>query len=89
VPPPQTPSSANGSAASQSASAGTGPRCAVARSILVIVWHLLADPTSRYHDLGPGWHTRKADTDRRTRSLLNQLRALHPEAEITVNPTAA
>lgn len=24
---------------------------AVARSILVIIWHLLADPTSRYHDL--------------------------------------
>ena len=68
---------------------GNRARCAVARSILVIVWHLLADPTSRYHDLGPGWHTRKADTDRRTRSLLNQLRALHPEAEITVNPTAA
>ncbi|MFJ2033525.1 hypothetical protein [Streptosporangium sp. NPDC087985] len=25
---------------------------AVARSILVIVWHLLADPTARYRDLG-------------------------------------
>jgi transposase len=25
---------------------------AVARSILVIVWHLLADPTARFHDLG-------------------------------------
>ena len=27
---------------------------AVARSILVIIWHLLADPTARYHDLGSG-----------------------------------
>jgi transposase len=27
---------------------------AVGRSILVIVWHLLADPTVRYHDLGAG-----------------------------------
>jgi Transposase IS116/IS110/IS902 family len=27
---------------------------AVARSILIIVWHLLSDPTARYHDLGPG-----------------------------------
>ena len=27
---------------------------AVGRSILIIVWHLLADPTARFHDLGPG-----------------------------------
>jgi transposase len=27
---------------------------AVGRSILVIVWHLLSDPTVRYHDLGAG-----------------------------------
>jgi transposase len=27
---------------------------AVGRSILVIVWHLLSDPTARFHDLGPG-----------------------------------
>ena len=31
-------------------------------------------------DPGPGWHASKTDTDRRTRSLLNQLRALHPTA---------
>jgi transposase len=29
---------------------------AVARSILVIVWHLLADPTARYHDLGSDFY---------------------------------
>ena len=29
---------------------------AVARSILVIIWHLLADPAARYHDLGAGYH---------------------------------
>jgi transposase len=28
----------------------------VARSILIIVWHLLADPTARYHDLGADFH---------------------------------
>ena len=38
---------------------------AVARSILVIVWHLLADPTSRYHDLGADYHTRRIDNERR------------------------
>jgi hypothetical protein len=27
---------------------------AVGRSILIIVWHLLADPTARFHDLGAG-----------------------------------
>ena len=26
---------------------------AVGRSILVIIWHLLSDPETRYHDLGP------------------------------------
>jgi len=68
---------------------GNRARCAVARSILVIVWHLLASPGARYRDLGPGWHQRKADTDRRTRSLLNQLRALHPDADITITPAPA
>jgi hypothetical protein len=58
------------------------------RSILVIIWHLLADPEARYADLGPGWHARKTDTDRRTRSLLNQLRALHPDSDITITPAA-
>ena len=63
---------------------GSRARCAVGRSILVIIWHLLADPEARYTDLGPGWHARKTDTDRRTRSLLNQLRALHPDSDITI-----
>ncbi len=39
-------------------------------------------------DLGPGWHARKTDTDRRIRSLLNQLRALHPDSDITITPAA-
>lgn len=67
---------------------GARAQCAVGRSILVIIWHLLASPEARFTDLGPGWHQRKADTDRRTRSLLNQLRALHPGAEITFSPAA-
>ena len=29
---------------------------AVARSILVIIWHLLADPAARYTDLGAGYY---------------------------------
>ena len=35
---------------------GARARCAVARSILVIIWHLLNDRAARYTDLGPGWH---------------------------------
>jgi transposase len=38
---------------------GNKAKCAVARSILVIVWHLLASPHARFTDLGPGWHDRK------------------------------
>jgi transposase len=68
---------------------GTRARCAVARSILVIIWHLLANPEARYTDLGPGWHASKTDTDRRTRSLISQLRALHPGATITISQPAA
>jgi len=37
---------------------------AVGRSILVIVWHLLADPDSTFHDLGPGFHNTRTATDR-------------------------
>ena len=35
---------------------GNRARCAVGSSILVIIWHLLADPSARFTDLGPGWH---------------------------------
>jgi transposase len=49
---------------------------AIARSILVIVWHLLADPTARFHDLGADYHTSRIDTGRKTRSLVRQLEAL-------------
>jgi transposase len=49
---------------------------AVARSILVIVWHLLADPTARYQDLGSGYYASRIDKDRKTRSHIRQLEAL-------------
>lgn len=49
---------------------------AVARSILVIVWHLINDPTARFTDLGSDWHTRRLDPERRTRDLLRQLKDL-------------
>ncbi|WP_432824405.1 IS110 family transposase [Dactylosporangium sp. CA-092794] len=59
---------------------------AVARSILVIVWHLLADPTARYHDLGPDYHTTRVNTDRKIRNLIRQLEALGHT--VTLQPAA-
>ena len=49
---------------------------AVARSILVIVWHLLADRTTRYHDLGAGYYTSRIDKNRKMRNHIRQLEAL-------------
>jgi len=60
---------------------------AVARSILVIVWHLLADPTARFHDLGIDYHANRTDTDRKVRNHLRQLQALG--YTVTLNPIAA
>jgi transposase len=59
---------------------------AVARSILVIVWHLLADPTARFHDLGADYHSRRIDKDRKTRSHVRQLQALG--YTVTLTPAA-
>jgi len=56
---------------------------AVARSILVIVWHLLNDPTARYHDLGPGHYQNKTDKSRKARSHIRQLEALGYTVTIT------
>ena len=65
---------------------GTRARCAVGRSILIIVWHLLRDPGTRYRDLGPGWHERKNDRDRKTRTHLRGLQALG--YDVTITPAA-
>jgi transposase len=59
---------------------------AVARSILVIVWHLLADPTARFHDLGPDYHTTRVNTGRKIRNLVRQLEALGHT--VTLQPAA-
>ena len=48
---------------------------AVARSILVVVWHLLTDTNVRFHDLGADYHTRHIDTERKLRNHLAQLAA--------------
>ena len=59
----------------------------MARSILVIVWHLLADPTARFHDLGADYHTRSLDHGKKLRNHVRQLQALG--YTVTLEPTAA
>jgi hypothetical protein len=49
---------------------------AVARSILVIIWHLLADPAARFCELGAGYYASRTDTGRKTRNHVRQLEAL-------------
>ena len=59
---------------------------AVARSILVVVWHLLANPTARYRDLGPDYHTSRAVTTRRICNHIAQLTAMG--YRVTLEPAA-
>ena len=59
---------------------------AVARSLLVIVWHLLADPTARFHDLGADYYTNRVVTERKLRNHLAQLAALG--YRVTLEPAA-
>jgi transposase len=59
---------------------------AVARSILVIVWQLLSDPSARFHDLGSDYHTSRINIDRRMRNHIAQLTALG--YRVTVEPAA-
>jgi len=60
---------------------------AVARSILVIVWHLLSNPTARFQDLGPDYYTNRIDKNKQTRNHVRQLEALG--YTVTLNTTAA
>jgi transposase len=55
---------------------------AVARSILVIIWHLLADPAARFTDLGSGYYQARTDKDRKIKNHIRQIEALlgHPIA---------
>jgi hypothetical protein len=52
----------------------------VARSILVSIWHLLADPAARYTDLGYGYYQARTDKDKKIKNHIRQIEALlgHP-----------
>ena len=59
---------------------------AVGRSILVIVWHLLADPEARFHDLGAGFYDTRVNAERTKRNHIRQLQALG--YKVTLEPAA-
>jgi transposase len=59
---------------------------AVGRSILVVVWHLLADPTARFHDLGAGFYNTRINPERAKRNHVRQLEALG--YKVTLDPAA-
>lgn len=59
---------------------------AVARSILVIIWHLLTDPFARFCDLGADYHTSRINTERRMRNHIAQLTAMG--YHVTLEPAA-
>jgi transposase len=59
---------------------------AVGRSILVIIWHLLADPDARFNDLGADHFTKHLNPDSRKRNHIRQLEALG--YTVTLTPAA-
>jgi len=62
-------------------------KVAVARSILIIIWHLLKDPETRFTDLGPEHYASRTDKDKKTRNLIRQLNALG--LDVTITPQAS
>ena len=62
---------------------------AVARSIMIIAWHLLSDPQARYRDLGPDWHARRSNRDKKIRTHIQGLQALGVTVAITGDEHAA
>ena len=59
---------------------------AVARSILVIVWQLLSDPSARFCDLGSDHHVSRINIERRMRNHIAQLAAMG--YRVTLEPAA-
>jgi len=68
---------------------GAIAQVAVARSIMIIVWHLLNDPQARYRDLGPDWHASRINRDKKIRNHILGLNALGVTVAITGDEQAA
>ncbi len=59
---------------------------AVGRSILIIVWHLLADTDTHFADLGADFYDRRISNSRKMRSHIASLEALG--YKVTIQPAA-
>jgi hypothetical protein len=59
---------------------------AVARSILVIIWHLLSNPEALYTDLGRSYYAARTDVDRKLRNYIRQIQALGFTVTLTKAP---
>jgi transposase len=59
---------------------------AVGRSILTIVWHLLSNPDTHFHDLGADFYDTRIDPERKKRNHIRQLEALG--YAVTLTPAA-
>jgi transposase len=59
---------------------------AVGRSILVIVWYLLRDESTAFHDLGPGYYDSRINPEHKKRNHIRELEALG--YKVTLQPAA-
>jgi hypothetical protein len=59
---------------------------AIGLSLLVIIWHLLADPAARYTDLGSDSYDTRINPERGKRNHIRQLEALG--YKVTLEPAA-
>jgi len=59
---------------------------ACAHSLVVMVWHVLADDDAVYQDLGADWFDRRSDAAAHTRRLVHQLQKLGHR--VTLEPAA-
>ncbi|MEV1168864.1 hypothetical protein [Nonomuraea sp. NPDC049784] len=59
-------------------------KTALGRTIQVIVFELLSDPTARYQDQGTDCYTRQIDIRRRTDHLVRQLEVLGHKVTLTL-----
>jgi transposase len=59
---------------------------AIARSILVIIYHLPAGPAARFRDLGPGYYDSRISRDRKISNHVRQLQA--PGLTVTIEEAA-
>ena len=62
--------------------------CATSRptAVLVIVWHLLSDDRTRFHDLGSEFYDTRIGPERKKRNHVRQLEALG--YKVTLEPAA-